>query len=71
MLGEGMSRDYPKRSYTSPDRMGAFVGVKEGGYTCDLSDIRLGQVQTFDEYAPSGVLEAYSLSLSLDALDGY
>ena len=50
---------------------GAFVGVKEGGYTYDLSDIRLCQVQTFDEYAPSGVLEAYSLSLSLDALDGY
>ena len=50
---------------------GAFVGVKEGGYTCDLSDIRLYQVQTFDEQAPSGVLEAYSLSLSLDALDGY
>lgn len=54
MLDEGMSRDYPKRSYASPDRMGAFVGVKEGGYTCDLSDIRLYQVQTFDEYAPSG-----------------
>lgn len=50
--------------------MGAFVGVKEGGYTYDLSDIRLYQVQAFDEYAPSGVLDAYSLSLSLDALDG-
>ena len=65
-----MSRDYPKRSYASPRRMGAFVGVKEGGYTYDLSDIRLYQVQAFDEYAPSGVLDAYSLSLSLDALDG-
>ena len=50
---------------------GAFVGVKEGGYTYDLSDIRLYQVQTFDGYAPSGALEAYSLSLSLDVLDGY
>ena len=45
--------------------------MKEGGYTYDLSDIRLCQVQTSDEYAPSGVLKAYSLSLSLDVLDGY
>ena len=71
MFDEEMGREHPKRSCISPARMEAFVGVKEGGYTYDLSDIRLYQVQTFDEYAPSGVLEAYSLSLSLDALDGY
>jgi len=31
MLGEGMSRDYPKRSYTSRDRMGSFCRC-EGGW---------------------------------------